>query len=93
MNSICLNGSSQDAGARVVYVSDMPPVSSDTLTLFDGYPDLLTPAHLAEITDQCEATIRALCNKGKLPAVRIGKRWYVPKTAMIKYVEGRRNGR
>ena len=56
--------------------------------LFEDYPDLLTPAHLSEITGQCEATIRSLCGRGKLPAVRIGKRWYVPKTAMAAFVNG-----
>lgn len=76
---------------RVVYVSTSPPDAPSIHMLFEDYPDLLTPAHLSEITGQCEATIRSLCGKGKLPAVRIGKRWYVPKTAMMSFVEGSRD--
>lgn len=83
-----LNSNVDEAGCRVVYVSDAPMGASRAQMLFEDYPDLLTPAHLSEITGQCEATIRSLCGRGKLPAVRIGKRWYVPKTAMSAFVNG-----
>lgn len=76
---------------KVVYVSATPPDNLSARMLFEDYPDLLTPAHLSEITGQCEATIRSLCSRQKLPAVRIGKRWYVPKTAMMDFVEGARD--
>ncbi len=76
---------------KVIYLSESRPQSASEMLLFEDYPDLLTPAHLSEITGQCEATIRSLCGKGKLPAVRIGKRWYVPKTAMMAFVEGARD--
>ena len=80
-------------GARVVYVSESPIPSAGIYELFSGYPDLLTPAHIAEITGQCEATARAMCARGELPAVRIGKRWYVPKPSMVEFVFGGRDGR
>lgn len=76
---------------KVIYLSESRPQSASAMLLFEDYPDLLTPAHLSEITGQCEATIRSLCAKEKLPAVRIGKRWYVPKTAMMAFVEGTRD--
>lgn len=76
---------------KVLYVSASPPDTASARMLFEDYPDLLTPAHLSEITGQCEATIRSFCCRGKLPAVRIGKRWYVPKTAMISFVESARD--
>lgn len=79
----------KEPDCKVVYLSETPPANAATMLLFEDYPDLLSPAHLSEITGQCEATIRSLCSKGKLPAVRIGKRWYVPKTAMAAFVEGR----
>ena len=60
--------------------------------LFDGLPDLLTPADLAGISGQCESTIRRLCSSGQLPAVRIGRRWYVPRTKFAEYCEGASNG-
>lgn len=75
---------------KVVYLSEQPPEQESANALFDGFPDLLTTVHLAKITGQCEATVRALCAKGDLPAVRIGRRWYVPKTSMVAYVEGRK---
>lgn len=48
-----------------------------------AYPDLLTPADLAEITGQHVDTIRALMNRGDLPSVRIGQRLYTPKTSFL----------
>lgn len=57
--------------------------------LFAGYPDLLTPAHIAEITGMTAHYVRTLCRRGKLPAVQIGEaRWYVPKTRFIAFVNG-----
>ena len=80
-------------GTKVVYVSEAPFPPANGYELFSGYPDLLTPAHIAEITGQCEATARAMCARGELPAVRIGKRWYVPKPSMVEFVSGGRDGR
>lgn len=79
-------------GAKVVYLSESPFLSASGYELFSDYPDLLTPAHIAEITGQCEATARAMCARGVLPAVRIGKRWYVPKPSMVEFVTGGRDG-
>lgn len=80
-------------GAKVVYLSESPFPPAGDYELFSGYPDLLTPAHIAEITGQCEATARAMCARGELPAVRIGKRWYVPKPSMVEFVLGGLDGR
>lgn len=84
-----LDENMREPDCKVVYLSETPPASAAAMMLFEDYPDLLSPAHLSEITGQCEATIRSLCSRGKLPAVRIGKRWYVPKTAMTQFVEGK----
>lgn len=46
------------------------------------YPELLTVENLAKITGQHCNTIRALCLAGDFPAVKFGRRWYVPKTAI-----------
>lgn len=80
-------------GTKIVYLSEPPIPPAGGYELFSGYPDLLTPAHIAEITGQCEATARAMCARGELPAVRIGKRWYVPKPSMVEFVSGGRDGR
>lgn len=86
-----LNMNMDEHACRVVYLSETPPESQPAQMFFEDYPDLLTPTHLSEITGQCEATVRSLCSKGKLPAVRIGKRRYVPKTAMVSFVESARD--
>ena len=79
-------------GGKILYVSETAPViSSEEKDLFARYPDLLTPQHISEITGQCQATIRSLCVTQALPAVRIGRRWYVPKPALIEYVQGGRS--
>lgn len=67
----------------------MSAVIADSTELFAAYPDLLTPADIAEITGMTVEYIRRLCRKGKLPAVQIGEsRWYIPKTRFIAYVNG-----
>ena len=78
-------------GGKTLYLSESAPSeANESKDLFDGYPDLLTPQHIAEITGQCQATIRSLCISNALPAVRIGRRWYVPKQDLIEYVRGGR---
>lgn len=40
-------------------------------------PDLLTVAQMAAALGASENTVRSLCRAGELPAVHIGRRWYV----------------
>lgn len=57
--------------------------------MFCGYPELLTPAHIAEITGMSVQYARTMCRTGMLPAVQVGKsRWYVPKQRFIEFVNG-----
>lgn len=57
--------------------------------LFDDYPDLLTPTHIAELTGFTVQYVRRLCRERRLPAVQIGARqWFVPKPRFIEYVNG-----
>lgn len=58
---------------------------------FSDYPDLLGVPELVEILGQCSATVRNLCACQKLPAVRIGRRWYVPKAALVDMIGGERD--
>ena len=56
----------------------------------EDYPDLLTPAHIAEITGMTAHYTRKLCRDGNLPAVQVGEsRWYVPKKKFVDMVMGR----
>ena len=54
---------------------------------FDGFSDLLTMKDGAVILAQSEATVRRLCREGELPSIRIGRRIYIPKAALIEFVE------
>lgn len=57
--------------------------------LFGQYPDLLTPAHIAELTGFNVQYVRKVCREGELPAVQIGARqWFVPKPRFVEYVMG-----
>ena len=74
---------------QVASKSEVVAIASASCELFAGYPDLLTPAHIAEITGMTAHYVRTLCRRGKLPAVQIGEaRWYVPKPRFIAFVNG-----
>lgn len=42
-----------------------------------GLPDLLTVPQMADSLGVSQNTVRSLCRAGELPAVHIGRRWYV----------------
>lgn len=69
---------------KAVYITDTPPARME---LFTGFPDLLTPDHMSEITGMSADTVRSLIRRGELPACRIGHRYYVPKTKFVEFVE------
>ena len=48
------------------------------------FPELLTVAHLSALTGLSEQTIRAECAKGALPALKIGRTWFVPKARFVE---------
>lgn len=68
---------------RMVYLSENPP--SGTPDFLADYPDLLTVRHVCEITGLSEQTIRREINEGRLPACRIGRRLFCPKTSFAEY--------
>ena len=57
--------------------------------ILDDYPDLLNVEKMREITGLSAATIRQECADGKIPAVRIGRRWFIPKALFIDYLMSR----
>ena len=57
--------------------------------LLDSYPDVLNIGHVCEITGLSAQTVRQECSRGNLPAVRIGRRWFVTKSMFIDYLMGR----
>lgn len=59
------------------------------MTVLAGYPELLEPCHIAELTGFNVVTVRRMCKRGELPAVKIGARWFVPKASFIEHVDAR----
>lgn len=57
------------------------------LTIFDSgaraaSPDLFTVEQMAEMLGLSTNTVRSLCRNGQVPAVHIGRRWYVPRAKL-----------
>lgn len=69
-------------GFRVV----RPPARPEP---FAGYADLLSVKDMCAATGLSAQTIRASCASGQLPAVKIGRAWFVPKSKLVEYVGGR----
>lgn len=53
---------------------------------FEGYGDMLTVDDLAAILHISRKTVQHQCKRGDLPAVSIGRRWYVPKTRLVEFL-------
>lgn len=49
-------------------------------------PDLLTVEQMADILGLAQNTVRSLCRSGELPAVHIGRRWYVPRAKLNEFL-------
>ena len=69
----------------------VPAEAPKPKAFLEGYPDLLTPAHLSEITGMNVQANKAIVGANAfLPAVQVGEsRWYVPKQRFTAYVMGR----
>lgn len=66
----------------------------DGLYLFvlERYPYMMTSAQVAEFTCATSQEVRRLLARGELKGCRVGKKWLVPKLALLNYLykgEGR----
>lgn len=59
-----------------------------SVMMFEREQDLITTERLAALLGVHVNTARALCRSGKVPAVRIGNRYYVPKARLAEFVAG-----
>ena len=57
--------------------------------LLERYGATMSTAHVAEVLHCHPSHVRALCQRGELPAVRIGERWHVPSAKLAALLEGR----
>ena len=53
---------------------------------FANYGDLLSVRDLCALTGLSAQTIRTSCASGQLPAVKIGRAWFVPKANLMTYI-------
>ena len=49
-----------------------------------GYNDVLTVEQVAGLLQVSVLTVQRLCRSGQLPARKIGRRWYVPRSVIEK---------
>ena len=61
------------------------------LTIFDSgaraaSPDRFTVEQMAEMLGLSTNTVRSLCRNGQIPAVHIGRRWYVPRAKLNEFL-------
>lgn len=62
----------------------------DGLYLFalEGYPYMMTTAQVAEFTHATSQEVRRLLARGALKGCHMGKKWLVPKLALLNYLHG-----
>ena len=56
--------------------------------LVEKYGATMTPRDVAEVLSCHASHVRALCQSGELPAVRIGERWFIPTAKLAAVLEG-----
>ena len=56
-------------------------------TILTNEPDLLTPKDLERLLSLSSGHVRLLLRDGSLPGVKVGSRWYVPRTELEKFLE------
>lgn len=58
-------------------VFELPHPASEKQVAFNYSDELLTVEDMSLLLKTSETQVRRLCSAGKLPAVHIGRRWYV----------------
>lgn len=59
--------------------------------MLEQYEALLTISDLREILDIGRNAVYDLLREGEIPSIRIGKRWRIPKDALIYYLDQWKN--
>ena len=54
--------------------------------MLEAYDDILTPEEVSEALRIGETALYRLLNSGALKAFRNGRRWVIPKEAVIAYI-------
>lgn len=56
------------------------------MTMLDQYGAVITVTELQEILNSGRNTVYKLLANGTIPAIRVGKRWKIPKEAVFHYL-------
>lgn len=59
----------------------------DKTYLKERFGVLLDSNNMAEVLKMHPATVRLMCQEGKIPAVRIGGRWRIPADKFAEFLE------
>lgn len=54
--------------------------------MLEQYDDVITPRELQEIMNLGRNSIYALLQQNAIPALRVGKKWLIPKSAVLHYL-------
>lgn len=71
-----------EADALDEFADDLPEV--DASGMFEGYGDMLGVDDLSAILHLAKKTVQRQCARGDLPAVKIGRHWYVAKLRLAR---------
>lgn len=52
----------------------------------DSFGDILKTTDLCKLLDLSECHVRKMLSSGQLPGVKIGGRWYVPKSELENFL-------
>lgn len=52
--------------------------------MLGSYPDLMTVADVADALGVNAMTVRRRIGDGRIPAAKLGRRWYVPKSKLLE---------
>lgn len=57
--------------------------------MFEKWPDIMTVKDCQQLLQLGKNTILDLIHNGELDAFKIGRRWKIPKEAVIEYTKGK----
>jgi excisionase family DNA binding protein len=79
----------KQTGATDISVTEGLPVNDTTSRqVLGGLPAVLTLGEAAEVLRIPQATARMLCREGRLPAIKLGQAWRVPKAWLADKIAG-----
>ena len=54
---------------------------------FDNYPDVVTPEDIQKMLRSGRNSVYDLLKQGKIKSLRVGKKYLIPKTSVINFLQ------